>query len=776
MSNGLNCDPPPVPELDVNKNTSKTHRKWRFATQFLNIIQTFVLVPTRFLAKLIGQRSQMMRKIRNSGAIMALVAAAVLAGHTVSAQVIPQVPLSQIKVPEPENIGDFIRDKTAAIALGKSLFWDMQLGSDGVQSCASCHFHAGADNRSKNQISPGLLRVNADKTPNPDKTFNTGGAPNYQLATTDFPFHKLEDPNNRSSNVVSDSNDVTGSQGVFRAKFVDVVPGNAKDNVTPLKDEVFNVKGTNVRQVTARNTPTVINAVFNFRNFWDGRAQNIFNGVSQFGLRDPDRSILKANNPRRLEDVEVSLKNSSLASQAVGPPLSAFETFAEQPPNAPFAPLRVDLSAAEDTVSVSNAESGNAVSRNNADLAPPAAAPSENNQNLRDSNNSSSPSGTFRRKGRKLGKKLLALQPLAKQLVARDDSVLGRYSRGNQPGLNVSYQTLIERAFKPEWWNSNIVIRINPTTGDRTFIRRPRRNLSTIEYTLPEYNFSLFFGLAIQAYESTLISDQTPFDQFLAKNTSALTSQQQQGWNLFQSKGCIGCHAGTELTAAAVSNVSKGRIARAPAVAGSLPEDTGFFGIGVRPTLEDLGVGGNDDFGNPLSEVRLAQQNKFKSLLGEDPPELTPKLSSTENVFADGAFKAPGLRNVELTAPYFHNGGQLTLRQVVDFYNRGGDLGFLPPLQLSEDEKEALVAFMRGLTDERVRFQRAPFDHPQLFVPNGHPGDQNAVTIDSSVKTNDGTVQATDALLEIPAVGRNGGNPLPNFLNTYSTTGSTLTQ
>ena len=61
--------------------------------------------------------------------------------------------------PRPSNLGDFIRDEEAARALGKALFWDMQVGSDGVQACATCHFRAGADSRTKNQVSPGLLRV-----------------------------------------------------------------------------------------------------------------------------------------------------------------------------------------------------------------------------------------------------------------------------------------------------------------------------------------------------------------------------------------------------------------------------------------------------------------------------------------------------------------------------------------------------------------------------------------------------------------------------------------
>jgi cytochrome c peroxidase len=57
-------------------------------------------------------------------------------------------------VPLPPNLGDFIKDKQAALRLGKALFWDMQVGSDGIQACASCHFAAGADNRTRNAINP----------------------------------------------------------------------------------------------------------------------------------------------------------------------------------------------------------------------------------------------------------------------------------------------------------------------------------------------------------------------------------------------------------------------------------------------------------------------------------------------------------------------------------------------------------------------------------------------------------------------------------------------
>lgn len=675
-----------------------------------------------------GKPNYLRSRFSRTITIAAIILAAIIAGNTVSAGVTGPSPISlkSVSVPEPNNLGDFVKDKTAAIKLGKTLFWDMQVGSDGKTSCASCHFHAGADNRSKNQIAPGLLRVNADGTENPDSVFNVGGLPNYQLKPEDFPFHKLSNPNDPKT-VVSDHNDVSSSQGIFNTKFVDVTPGNAEDKVTTEPDPVFKVGGINVRRVEPRNTPTVINAAFNFRNFWDGRAQDIFNGVNPFGLRDPNAAVVKAINPIRVEFVKVSLKNSSLASQAVGPPLSSFESSAD----------------GRTFQEIGDKFGGDKFGR--IDITPLTV-------------------GKGKKLPRKLAKKLLPLRPLAKQIVHPQDSVLGKDSRSPQPGLkDRTYEQMIQDAFKPEWWNSYRLIQVD-SDGKRTIVKRPDRTLKTNEYTLLEYNFSLFFGLAIQLYESTLISSDTPYDRYLEGNTSALTAQQQRGKGLFEGKAlCIACHSGVELTAASVSSVAKdGRIKRAPFGPKS-PEDNGFFNIGVRPATDDPGLGGYDGLQNngqrnPLSEARLAQLGKFKDLLGENPPTLNPPLNSGETVFANGAFKAPGLRNVELTAPYFHNGGQATLEQVIDFYNRGGDFGVLPPLNLSPEEKQELVAFLKGLTDDRVRYDKAPFDHPQLFIPNGHVGNSNYVV-------NDGTGKATDDTVEIPAVGRSGNSGTSNFLS-----------
>jgi hypothetical protein len=103
--------------------------------------------------------------------------------------------------------------------LGKALFWDMQVGSDGVQACATCHFRAGADPRTKNQISPGFLRVTfqpgGGMVPDPDFDFAAGGVaqgPNYRLTPEDFPLRRLTVPADRESAIEADTNNVVASQ------------------------------------------------------------------------------------------------------------------------------------------------------------------------------------------------------------------------------------------------------------------------------------------------------------------------------------------------------------------------------------------------------------------------------------------------------------------------------------------------------------------------------------------------------------------------------------
>src|SRR5436190_15034839 len=83
------------------------------------------------------------------------VLAVMFLAFAMQAQRAPQpVPsLKAIPIPTPANLATYVRDRDALLVLGKALFWDMQVGSDGKVACASCHFHAGADHRLNNQLS-----------------------------------------------------------------------------------------------------------------------------------------------------------------------------------------------------------------------------------------------------------------------------------------------------------------------------------------------------------------------------------------------------------------------------------------------------------------------------------------------------------------------------------------------------------------------------------------------------------------------------------------------
>ena len=115
----------------------------------------------------------------------------------------------------------------------------------------------------------------------------------------------------------------SSSAGVKLSRFVGVTPGADRDTVLAVADPVFNLAGLNTRRAEPRNTPTVINAAFNRRQFWDVRASNLFNGVSPFGAGDEKaRVLMAADQWQRSRQVKVRIDNAGLASQAVGPPLS----------------------------------------------------------------------------------------------------------------------------------------------------------------------------------------------------------------------------------------------------------------------------------------------------------------------------------------------------------------------------------------------------------------------------------------------------------------------
>lgn len=957
------------------------------------------------------------------------------------------------------------KGRAAAEVLGKALFWDMQVGSDGVQACGTCHFNAGVDNRTRNQLNPDHLGG--------DGALEVAG-PNEDVVASDFPFHSLDDPDMpgepllNPGNVASDSNDVMSSMGVSFQVFDDIptpgpgafgpafagvrplLPDLAVEAQDPIQAFIDPATGENLRRVEPRNTPTMHSAAFNFDSFWDGRARFHFNGGSVFGPSDPAfhlfadpgapgprggalvgvtnglvRPELEEEDPEMAEQ-PVRIKFSSLASQAVGPPLSDFEmSFAG-------------------------------------------------------------------RNWAKIGKKLLqgglnqrlGVTPLANQLVSTTDSVLGPWSNQggttcvalgrvtgpNRPGLCTTYVEQITLAFPARYWHNqsqHFDIVPDPTDGFdgvRLAIAPGAANpTNTDQVSHMEANFSFFFGMAVQVYEQLLIPDDTPFDRFMDANPLAANAVGQPGEqgtlppdqvadlvgpitlvegfgeeellgfdifaganltaalpvgsvrnpegvgsNPFLRTGrCMLCHLGPEQTDH-TSNVNHGVLISdtefelpAPGepeptgpfatISGLMLEeeveetaqdgvevenrdmalvddpatpfhegqmgvpsgiafgDNGIYNLGLRPTDEDIGRGGDDVFGWPLSLSALAMKNvggpdfeacdeqadtpcnmpifdpnlglgggmfdetgegavfpgtthTLQSInpgvvmepavplmpaymapwlnnlpAGELHPEIdelafAPNTITADTPFAEygeilfgadlhcgefdpavfgneapnfgwgprcpntqsaipnnfeaplngshpfenrvgrnGAFKAPQLRNVEMTGPYFHTGSYLTLRQVVDFYMRGGDFpvtneedrdpnlvniplhafgfgttiglplefqdgvpdllsqyGTLPdttaatPEYLAQEEaKVALVTFLLALTDDRVRNEQGPFDRPELFVPvdgrAGNAGGRRALLADPNFQ-------------HLDAVGAEGvAQPLSNFLEISST-------
>jgi len=510
---------------------------------------------------------------------------------------------------------------------------------------------------------------------------------NHKLSAADFPFHRLRDPSYPESSdnpVVYDTSEVVGSQGVIKRRFYEINDVARRDRGIQEADDRFTMYGVNLRQVTGRNTPSVINAIFNDRNFWDGRANRYFNGVNPFGDMDSDARIWVADANGSLRQVRILIDNASLASQAVGPANNDVEmswdgrTFPE------------------------------------------------------------------------LGQKLLARRPLDLQRIDPNDSVLGKLA-GEPAGFHdqrILYSDMVRKAFPEKFWKT--------------------QNVTADGFTLMESNFSLFWGLSIMMYESTLISNDSPFDRYMKGDKSALSEQALRGLSLFKNEGrCVNCHSGPEFTGAAISQLrgslsdtNESMIEFMNLQNGSAAHyDSGFYNIGVRPSDEDLGVGGAHPAFGPLSYARRSQNGQFHSDNGS-----SFAISRRDRVAVDGAFKTPSLRNVELTGPYFHNGGQRTLREVVQFYVRGSDflnknIDNLSPdvhgiseLQGDDDGVDALVAFLHSLTDERVRRQSAPFDHPSLPISNGARGEIEDEAIENE--------------LFLPAVGGGGGQPIRTFEET----------
>ena len=211
--------------------------------------------------------------------------------------------------------------------------------------------------------------------------------------------------------------------------------------------------------------------------------------------------------------------------------------------------------------------------------------------------------------------------------------------------------------------------------GDATF-----NSMSEIDQHAVNIVFANI-GKAIEAYERLLISRDAPFDRYVAGDTEAISPEAKRGLKTFIGKGvCILCHDTPTFTDNEFHNLGIPQ--------GPLPADTGRY-AGISLLLADPFNGGG--------------------IYSDDPTVATRILNFLEPIqHHQGEFKTPTLRNVALTAPYFHTGELPTLESVIEFNNVGGTGGnfvgqrerTLEPLGLSEEEKSELVEFLETLTGE----------------------------------------------------------------------------
>lgn len=215
---------------------------------------------------------------------------------------------------------------------------------------------------------------------------------------------------------------------------------------------------------------------------------------------------------------------------------------------------------------------------------------------------------------------------------------------------------------------------------------------------IPEYKSALqsAFGQAanahnlvqaIASYERTLVSFDSPFDHFIAGDSKAISDDAKRGWVLFNTRAhCNRCHA-------------------------SVNRDVTYF---TDFSFHNIGIGILRHNVVPLAK-QAQQMIRENDLPAIDQAAIQADLSVlgrflvTRKPDDTASFKTPDLRNVLVTGPYFHDGSQETLWDVMDHYNKGDGLKDpwldedIEPLALSENDIDDLVAFMAALTSPEYK-------------------------------------------------------------------------
>src|SRR5260221_2689964 len=194
---------------------------------------------------------------------------------------------------------------------------------------------------------------------------------------------------------------------------------------------------------------------------------------------------------------------------------------------------------------------------------------------------------------------------------------------------------------------------------------------------------------AIASYERTQLSFDSAFDHFIAGDQNAIDASAKRGWELFNTRArCNKCHALSEKKRDATNF-----------------KDDDFHNIGigiirhnvvalVRQAQQLVNSGDSAAIDNAAIQTEMSALGRFL-------------ISKKESDIA--SFKTPNLRNVLVTGPYFHDGSQETLWDVVDHYNKGDGLHNpyldedIQPLALKESDIDDVVAFLASLTSSTYK-------------------------------------------------------------------------
>lgn len=241
-----------------------------------------------------------------------------------------------------------------------------------------------------------------------------------------------------------------------------------------------------------------------------------------------------------------------------------------------------------------------------------------------------------------------------------------------------------------------------PLTNPDEMGNRSLDEVATRIGAIPEFatEFKRVFGTAvtidgiakaIAAFERTLLSANSPLDRYLAGEVNAMSEAARSGMILFRGKARCGvCHAFNQ----------------------------NFSTFATFPFLTDMnyrntGIAANyDGFGTLARRAMNAARDQSDSVspefAGHERAGELGRFLISGNTLDVGAFRTPSLRNVELTAPYFHDGSAATLEDVVKYYLKGGNQNpnrdwQLEPVSLNDEEQRDLIEFLKALTSDDAR-------------------------------------------------------------------------